>query len=640
MPNKYVETEAEAEDIVEQYFQERPRVVAFDTETSGLNWDLDRVFLIQVGWGEDDNYAFTEPVFSYVKQILEDDCSEKVAHNVKFDKHFCQNVGIFVKGRLHDTATMARLLFPASVSLKLKDLSKQLIDKNADMPERLLKRWMNAEKRRRSKLLTVALREKGYTRKEYDALVQEGKPLPTDMKQVVDSIDLEVTYADVPKEIMEPYATSDTKYTLKLFYKLGAKIRANGLIDVYKRDMRTMTHVYHWERTGMYADVEYLRTGLYYGNGKLSLLEKEIHQMAGTVVNLNSPKQLMELFEKRGYKLESTDEAHLKKIKDRDVLADRILMYRGYTKMIGTYFKPILKKVEANQGRLHGSFNVSGPVTGRFSSSNPNLQNIPKEFKDPMLQVRKAIRPTPGYLLVFMDYSQMEVRIMAEYSKDEKLLKAVIEGEDLHTNTALAIDPRAKELYIPGVHKDDQPAEFQKIRSHAKRTTFGIFYGIGANKLSKQIGVDVATARLYIENFFKMYPGVYRFIQNVQNVALQRPGYWVRNKYGRVYWGEEDRLYALVDYLIQGTGADMAKIAIDRCERILADKKSRIISMIHDELVFEIHESEMGLIPYLHAEMTRFPEFSVPIEVDVEYSDTTWAEKKPYKFTPLAKESA
>lgn len=226
---------------------------------------------------------------------------------------------------------------------------------------------------------------------------------------------------------------------------------------------------------------------------------------------------------------------------------------------------------------------------------------------------------------------------MAEYSKDKNLTEAILKGEDLHTKTALAIDPRAKELYIPGKHKDDQPPEFQKIRSHAKRTTFGIFYGIGANRLSKQIKVDVETARSYIQNFFNLYPGVYQFIQDVQATARRRPGCWVINKYGRVYWGEENREYALVDYLIQGTGADMAKTAILRCEKELEGKKSRLVSMIHDELVFEIHLSELDLIPKLHAHMENFPEFDIPIKVDIEYSETSWADKKPWRPELLEK---
>lgn len=629
--NKYVESKAEALEVVERYFSEKPPVVAFDTETSGLEWTTDRLFLIQVGWGWNDNYAFTQPYWKYVKEILEDASSHKVAHNIKFDMHFLRNVGITPRGMLHDTQAMARLLLPASAPLGLKELAVTFIDAKADQPEKALKRWIAAEKRRRSKELTKALREIGYTRKEFDQMVKEKVPLPADIQALLQKIRLDVTYADVPREIMEPYATTDTRYTWMLFKKFGPLLRANGLIPVYERDMTVIRRVFRWERTGLEADVNYLKDGVAYGERRLMELEQEIYRMAGAEVNLNSPKQLLELFEKRGIKLESTDEEAMKNIQGQDPLAKKILEYRGYTKMVGTYFKPIYRKAVANNGRLYGSFNVTIPVTGRFSSSNPNLQNIPKDFDDEKLQVRKAIKPTDGYIFVFMDYSQMEVRIMAEYSKDKNLTEAILNGEDLHTKTALAIDPRAKELYIPGKHKDDQPPEFQKIRSHAKRTTFGIFYGIGAYKLSKQIKVDVETARNYIQNFFNLYPGVYKFIQDVQRVAKSRPGRWVMNKYGRIYWGEEDREYALVDYLIQGTGADMMKIAICRCEEELEGKKSRIVSMIHDELVFEIHKSELDLIPKLHAHMTNYPEFSIPIEVDIEYSDTNWAEKKPWR---------
>lgn len=227
---------------------------------------------------------------------------------------------------------------------------------------------------------------------------------------------------------------------------------------------------------------------------------------------------------------------------------------------------------------------------------------------------------------------QMEVRIMAEYSKDKNLTDAILKGEDLHTKTALDIDPKARKFYQEGVPKDQQPEEFQKIRKAAKATTFGIFYGIGAGKLAKQINVSIEQAQEYKTNFFKLYPGIYQFIQNVQKAAQTRPGRFVINKFGRIYWGEEGKEYALVDYLIQGTGADMLKIAIERCERLLEKKKSRVISMIHDEIVFEIHKDELDLIPQLQQQMAYFPEFDIPIEVDIEYSDICWAEKKPYRL--------
>src|SRR5690606_11912029 len=230
-----------------------------------------------------------------------------------------------------------------------------------------------------------------------------------------------------------------------------------------------------------------------------------------------------------------------------------------------------------------------------------------------------------------MDYSQMEVRIMAEYSQDENLIQAIVNNEDLHTKTALAIDPRAKEIYNPNLPKDEQTDEFKTIRDYAKRTTFGIFYGIGAKTLAKNLGVDVLTAKQYINNFFNLYPGIKRFMDSVQYTAMRRPGCYVINKFGRVYWGEEGREYKLANYLIQGTGADMIKTAIDRCENLLKNYKSRIVLMVHDELIFEIAKDELFLIPKLQKLMTDFPQFNIPFEVGVEYSDTSWADIKLWK---------
>jgi DNA polymerase I-like protein with 3'-5' exonuclease and polymerase domains len=633
--NKYVETDAEAIELLQTDTTKNIQYLAVDIETSGLAWESDDLFLVQCGWEDNENYAFQKPHFGTVENFLADGSSEKVFANIKFDAHFLEQAGIQLNGKWHDIQVMARLLFPKEVkgkrvSLKLKDLATQLIDEHANDAEKALKKWMETEKRRRSREWTKILKSMNYTRKEYDGWKKNNEPRPAEVAQAEQDFQFEPTYADVPKEIMEPYATNDTKYTLALFKKFYPKIKSLGLTDVYERDMQTIKHVYGWEKVGWNIDLKKLGKAVEYGRQKLAQLQNDLVTMAPDL-NPESPKQVTEYFG-----VPNAQEETLAKL--NNPVAKKILEIKGYNKVMGTYLEPIYKKAKAANGRLHGEFNVAGPVTGRFSSSNPNLQNIPKEFEDERVNPRNFFIPTPGYKLVFIDYSQMEVVIMAEYSGDENLVKAILNGEDVHTKTALGIDPRAKELYVPGLPKDNQPAEFQKIRGHAKRTTFGIFYGIGAAKLGKQIGVSEQQAKAYKANFFKTYPGVYRFMQNVQRVAQARPGRWVMNKFGRIYWGVENKEYALVDYLIQGTGADMAKIAIDRCEKILKPMKSRIISMIHDELVFEIHDSELAVVPKLREQMIYWPQFKLPIDADIEYSDTCWAEKKSWKGSVYEKE--
>lgn len=631
--NKYIQSKEEALEVLNEYLELRPSVIAVDTETTGLNYMTDRLFLAQVGWGWNNNYAFPVEYLRIVAQIIEDSSSEKVFHNAKFDMHFLERAGVKTEGRIHDTAVMARLLLPKSAKLKLKDLAPLLIDPDANEPEIRLKKWMATEKRRRSSELTKKLREIGVTRKQYDAWKKEGASLPPEVVEIEQSIKLTPTYEDVPFEIMEPYATGDVKYTLALYKKFMPLIQENRLNAAYERDMRTIRHVYGWEKRGMAVDLSYLREAIQYGSDKMEKLMRDIRQEAGSDVNLNSPLQVKELFHARGFKhLTSVDEEALESIADADPLASKIVEYRKHSKLLGTYFKPIYERASRTNGRIHGTFNVATPVTGRFSSSDPNLQNIPNYDLGEKLNVRRAFVPSDDFILVFMDYSQMEVVIMAEYSKDPGLVQAILNKEDIHTKTALSIDPKAKELYVPGLPKNQQPEEFQVIRSRAKQTTFGLFYGIGAYKLSKQIKTDVETARQYIQNFFRTYPKVEAFIQNVQTTAMSRPGRYVINKFGRVYWGERNKEYALVDYLIQGSGADMAKIAIDRCERLLAGKKSRMVSMVHDELIFEIALDELDLIPQLKEQMTYWPEFELPIEVSVEYAakGMSWADSKPW----------
>lgn len=635
--SKLVRTFQEALDILDDYRSLKPKRVAVDTETTGLHWPSDRLFLIQVGWGWESNYAFPASMARIVSQIIEDPSSEKVFHNAKFDMHFLEQAGICVAGKIHDTQVMARLLLPQNhrgkrISLSLTDLASALIDPNADQAELELKRWMAQEKRRRSRELTARLREAGMTRKEYDQLVKQGLPLPKHIQDIADSINLNPTYDDVPHEIMEPYATGDVKYTLALYNRFMPLIESNQLTSVYERDMRTLLYAYNWEKTGMRVDFDHLKKGIEYGEKMLRHIQQEAHEHIGRPINLNSNEQILELLKERGFELTSTDSETLSAIKDKEPVASIVLKHRDYSKEIGTYYKPIYDKASrAFDKRLHGSFNVAGPVTGRFSSSDPNLQNMPREPLDEVVGIRRAFIPTDGYVLVYMDFNQMEVRVMAEYSQDTNLCEAILNGEDLHTKTALTIDPRAKELYIPGLPKDQQPKEFQKIRSAAKQTTFGIFYGMGPKKLAQQIKVDVETARMYIDNFFKLYPGVKRFIDMVQYVASNRPGRYVVNKFGRVYWGEAGREYALVDYLIQGTCADLMKEAIHRCEQVLRGKKSRLISMVHDELIAEIAYDELDLVPVLIQQMSTWPDFKIPMRVDAEYTLTNWAETKPWK---------
>lgn len=633
--SKLIRSPQEALEVLDDYHRLKPSVVAVDTETTGLYWPADSMFLAQVGWGWNANYAFPTEYLRYVSPIIEDPDSEKVLHNAKFDMHFLERAGMEMKGRIHDTQVMARLLLPQNhrgqrISIALGELAIMLIDNDAQDSELALKAWMKQEKSRRSKELTKRLREVGVFRKQYNEWVKAGAPLPPEVRELVDSMELEPTYADVPHEIMEPYATDDVKYTLALFHKFWPMIQSNGLIPAYERDMQVMMHAYRWEKTGMRVDQTYLKQGIEHGEAEIARIQQQIEQEAGKI-NLNSWQQIIAMFEKRGIHLEDTQSETLEAVKEQDPLAELILQYRGYSKEVGTYFKPIYEKSLVSSGRIHGTFNVAGPITGRFSSSDPNLQNMTRDEVDDRLGIRRAFIPSEGRALVFMDYSQMEVRMMAEYSQDENLIAAILNKEDLHTKTALTIDPKARELYDPSVAKDGQSPEFKKLRQAAKETTFGIFYGMGAKTLASNLKVDYATARMYIDNFFKLYPGVNRFMRAVQNVAMSRPGHYVVNKFGRVYWGEPGYEYKLVDYLIQGSCADLMKIAIDRCEKLLKGKKSRLISMVHDELIFECVPEEVSLIPQLREQMTYWPDLQMPMDVEIEYSFTNWADAKPWQ---------
>lgn len=386
------------------------------------------------------------------------------------------------------------------------------------------------------------------------------------------------------------------------------------------------------ERAGIAVDLATLAELKKEISGRVAGLEKEIYDLAGETFNLNSPKQLaVILFEKlslpvwkktkTGY---STDAEVLEELAPRHEIVAKILSYRMLTKLLTTYLEGLVKLVNPATGRLHTTFNQTVTATGRLSSAEPNLQNIPIRL-DEGRRVRRAFVPGgKGICLLSADYSQIELRILAHISEDEALRGSFCREEDIHQRTAAEVF---------GV---EQEQVTRQMRDQAKAVNFGIIYGISDYGLSRQLGISRAEAHLYIERYLERYPGVCRYIRRIVDDARQA-GY-VTTLFGRRRYlpGINSRNFAERSFAertalntpIQGTAADIIKLAMLRVEEALkmCGAQVRMLLQVHDELVFEAEEASLPLVGSLVREKMEgaFP-LSVPLTVEVK-AGPNWAE--------------
>jgi DNA polymerase-1 len=390
--------------------------------------------------------------------------------------------------------------------------------------------------------------------------------------------------------------------------------------------------LYQMEKNGVKVEAPALRV---YGEQlgmRIVELEKEIYELAGEEFNINSPKQLgVILFEKmelpHGKKTKtgySTSADVLEKLAPDYPIVSQILEYRQLTKLKSTYADGLANYIQMD-GRIHGKFNQTITATGRISSTEPNLQNIPVRMELGRL-IRKVFVPEDGYVFVDADYSQIELRILAHCSGDEQLITAYKEARDIHRMTASQV------FHIPF----DEVTDLQ--RRNAKAVNFGIVYGISSFGLSQDLSITKKEAAQYIDNYFSTYPGIKKFLDDAVESGKEK-GY-VTTLFGRRRpipelssgnfmqrsFGER----VAMNSPIQGTAADIMKIAMINVQKRLseANMESRLVLQVHDELLIEAHESEVEQVKeILVYEMEHAATLSVPLDVDM-HTGENWYEAK------------
>ncbi len=437
---------------------------------------------------------------------------------------------------------------------------------------------------------------------------------------------------DLSLDQISPMACEACDVSLQLSQILGHKMAEGGFLDLYRQiEMPLIFVLAEMEMNGVKVDLPLLARLSREFEGSLNHLKQEIYELAGETFNISSPKQLGEILfnklklppvkkTKTGF---STDEEVLTKLAVTHPLPAKIIQFRGLSKLKSTYVDALPALVNKETGRIHTSFNQTVTATGRLSSSDPNLQNIPIRTAEGK-RIRESFIPQAGWSILSADYAQIELRILAHISRDSILTAAFQRGEDVHRRTGA-------EIYGVSPDKvDDQ------MRREAKVINFGVIYGMSAYGLAKELGVDTTVAQAYIEEYFLKHSGVKAYIDHVIGEAKQK-GYVTTLFNRRRYLPEINspnrpmRQFAertAINTPIQGTAADLIKIAMIRIHKRLREEgfSAKMILQVHDELVFETPDGELKPASELiREEMEGVMEMSVPLEVAITWGKT-WGE--------------
>ncbi|MCY4106535.1 MAG: DNA polymerase I [Chloroflexi bacterium] len=453
----------------------------------------------------------------------------------------------------------------------------------------------------------------------------------TEIKALLGSGRSQKTMNQVPIAQAAPYAAADAALTHRLWQELEPELTQAEVRRLFAEiEMPLVPVIAEMEQAGIKIDRSYLNDMSAEMQETIADIQDEIFRLNhGNPFNINSPKQLNEvLFQqlqiptqnlRRTTQGFSTDAGSLESLKDQHPIIEKIQQYREITKLKGTYVDALPNLVNPNTGRVHTSFNQAGSTTGRFSSSNPNLQNIPIRSEQGRL-IRKAFVAQEGHYLLAVDYNQIELRVLAHVSQDEALIRAFHEGQDIHRATASA----AFDIPMSAVDAAQ--------RDLAKRVNFGLMYGMGANSLARESQMTFEEASQFIQRYFERLPRVREYIDETQRIAKERGE--LRTLFGRL--GDfkalkrpganrnhiQSLLRVAINFPIQGSAADIMKLAMLAVHRALLenDLRAKMLLQVHDELVLEVPKKELELTHHIVAQtMESVCELLVPLRVDAEY---------------------
>lgn len=562
---------------------------AIDTETTNLDYRVAEMVGFSVAFDAADAYYVPlahdyegapqqldrDTVLAQIKPILENPAVEKIGHHLKYDAHILHNHGIQLQGWYFDTMLASYVFNAAATRHGMDDVARVYLSH-----------------------------------------------LTTSFEQIAGKGVKQKSFNQIELEVAAHYAAEDAHVTYRLYQVLDAKLATIPELKhiLHNIEMPVANVLTQMEENGIQLDLSFLdQLGLDFSK-TISGLEDQIEVLAGERFNVSSPKQVGEvLFERLGLKggkktatgQYSTSESVLEKIDHPIVFS--ILEYRGLSKLKSTYTDGLQKQANPETHRVHTSYHQALTATGRLSSTDPNLQNIPVR-EEIGRQIRKAFVAPAGRILLAADYSQIELRLMAHFSQDEALVHAFQNGQDVHRRTA------AEVLSIP---LEDVT---QDQRRQAKAVNFGLLYGMSEFGLTRQLGFSRAESQNYIKQYFHRYPGIYEYMQRTRQVALEQG--FVQTILGRrLYTPDIDARNmmvrkgaerAAINAPLQGSAAEIIKLAMIEVNKILPQDQAKLLLQVHDELVFEVDAAIADqLATQIQQVMQDVVKISVPLLVEV-----------------------
>ena len=562
---------------------------AIDTETTSLDYRIAELVGFSVAFDANDAYYIPlahdyenapeqlnrEAVLAQIKPILENEQVRKIGHHLKYDAHIFANHGIIIQGWYFDTMLASYVLNAAATRHGMDDVARVYLSH-----------------------------------------------LTTTFEQIAGKGAKQKTFNQIELEVAAHYAAEDAHVTYRLYEVLSAKLQpfpelVNILHNIEMPVARVLTGM---EEDGIKLDHAFLDQLSVEFSETMQTLENQATELAGEAFNIASPKQVGEvLFDKLGIKggkktatgQYSTSESVLEKIEHP--LAEVILEHRGLAKLKNTYTDRLVEQSHDTTHRVHTSYHQALTATGRLSSTDPNLQNIPIRTQIGR-QIRKAFIAPEGRVLLAADYSQIELRLMAHFSQDDALVHAFQHGQDVHRRTASEV----LSIAIEDVTNDQ--------RRQAKAVNFGLLYGMSEFGLIRQLGFTREESQNYIKQYFRRYPGIYEYMQRTRQLALEQG--FVETILGRrLYTPDIDARNmmvrkaaerAAINAPLQGSAADIIKIAMIEVDKILPKDQAKLLLQVHDELVFEADESiAEELSRQITDVMQSVVQISVPLVVEV-----------------------